>query len=147
MKFTLQFLESIEILLKFVITILCAALLSFNRRHSSKTDFSKILILTGFATCFIVLLWQQLGLWEFGKLSIMFFSSLVVGLGILSSTILILYRVNEENLHLVISIWIAGGIGMAVGLSLYFTAIVATIVSFLLLFIIDKSETKNKINS
>ena len=106
MKFTLQFLESLEIILKFVITILCISLLSFNRRHRTKADFTKVLILTGFATCFIVLLWQQLGLWEAGKSSVIFFSVLVVALGILTSTILILHRVNEETLQLAISIWI-----------------------------------------
>jgi putative Mg2+ transporter-C (MgtC) family protein len=88
--------------------------------------------MTSLGTCLLVILWDI----NFGDavgLSMMFFSSMIVFLGIISSAIIITHHGSLDGLIIAATIWVTGGIGIAIGHSLYFIAIVTTFFAYIFL--------------
>ena len=141
MSLSLDFLKIIEIFLKLVIASLCGSLLLFDRNHPLKNFFSQILVLVSLSTCLLVLLWQQLGFSQSYGLPVIFFSSLIVALGIFTSSIILFHRRSGQSIILSASIWMAGGIGIAIGYSLYYTAIIASLIGYIFLRLTNKEES------
>ena len=139
MQFTYHFLKVIEIILKLVITILCSNLLAYDHKLSFKSSFKHILVMTSFAVCLLAQLWQQLPFAESGSLSVIFFTSVIVALGLFTSGVVISQRGSTSSIALSASIWVAAGIGMSIGFSLYYTAIIATLIGYIFLRFIDKA--------
>lgn len=139
MAISYQIYLFLEIFIKLLISALCASVLAFDRETSIQPHHSKILIMTSVGACLMVILWDI----NFGDaigLSIMFFSSMIVFVGIISSAIIITYHGSLAGVSVAISIWVATGIGMSVGYSQYFAAITATVVVYLFFrILINKS--------
>lgn len=138
-QFTYHFLKVIEIILKLVITILCSNLLAYNHKLAFKNSFNHILVMTSFAVCLLALLWQQLPFAQNSGLSVIFFSSIIVALGIFTSGLVLSQRGSVSSITLSASIWVAGGIGISIGFSLYYTAIVATLIGYIFLRLVDRA--------
>ena len=139
MSLTIQFLEVIEIILKLLIAIMCGGLLAFERLQPIKRYFSKILVSISFATCLLVLIWERLGFTTEIALPVVFISSIIIAVGLFTSGIIIIHHGSAESIVLSAFIWIAAGIGMAIGFSLYHTAIIATILGYVILYLLDKT--------
>ena len=140
MNLSIQFLEVTEIILKLLISILCGGLLAFERIQPFKRYFSKILVSFSFATCFFVLIWERLGFATEVALPVVFISSIIIAVGVFTSGILVIHHGSAESIVLSASIWVAAGIGMAIGFSLYHTAIIATILGYVILYLIDRTN-------
>jgi putative Mg2+ transporter-C (MgtC) family protein len=141
MTLSIEFMKIIEIFLKLVIASLCGSLLFFDRNHPLKSFFSQILVFISLGMCLLVLLWQQLGLAQSYGLPVIFFSSLIVALGIFTSGILLFHRGSAQSIILSAAIWIAGGIGIAIGYSLYYTAIIASLIGYIFLRLTNKKAS------
>ena len=141
MSLSIEFLKIIEIFLKLVIASLCGSLLFFDRNHTLKKFFSQILVFMSIGTCLIVILWQQLDFSQSYRLPVIFFSSLIVALGIFTSGILLFHRGSAQSIILSAAIWMAGGIGIAIGYSLYYTAIIASLIGYIFLRLTNRKAS------
>ena len=137
MNFSYQFLKVVEILLKLLVAVLCGGMLVFDRDKSSRFNFTQILVMISLGACLLVILWE-LNFSQAVGLSLIFFASMIVAIGIISSAVIISHHGSPAGLTIAATIWVAAGIGMSVGYSLYFTAIIATLIGYIFLRLIDK---------
>ncbi len=137
MNFSYQFLKVLEILLKLLVAVLCGGMLVFDRDKSSRFNFTQILVMISLGACLLVILWE-LNFSQAVGMSLMFFASMIVAIGIISSAVIISHHGSPAGLTIAATIWVAAGIGMSVGYSLYFTAIIATLIGYIFLRLIDK---------
>ena len=141
MNFSYQFLTVVEIVLKLSVAVLCGGLLALDRDKSSHLDFTQLLVMISFGACLLVILWE-LNFSQAVGLSIIFFASMIVMTGIISSAVIISHHGSPAGLTIAATIWVSAGIGMSVGYSLYLTAIIATLIGYIFLRLIYKgSET------
>jgi putative Mg2+ transporter-C (MgtC) family protein len=137
MDFSYQFLKVVEILLKLLVAVLCGGMLVFDRDKSSRFNFTQILVMISLGACLLVILWE-LNFSQAVGLSLIFFASMIVAIGIISSAVIISHHGSPAGLTIAATIWVAAGIGMSIGYSLYFTAIIATLIGYIFLRLIDK---------
>lgn len=137
MNFSYQFLKVVEILLKLLVAVLCGGMLVFDRDKSSRFNFTQILVMISLGACLLVILWE-LNFSQAVGLSLIFFASMIVAIGIISSAVIISHHGSPAGLTIAATIWVAAGIGMSIGYSLYFTAIIATLIGYIFLRLIDK---------
>jgi len=127
-----QVLLTLEIVLKLIISALCGSALLLGSEKPNRSMYSHIFVMTSLGACLFVILWDI----NFGDavgLSMMFFSSIIVFLGIISSSIIITHHGSLDGLVIAATIWVTGGIGVAIGHSLYFIAIVTTFITYVFL--------------
>ena len=139
MNFSYQFLSVTEILLKLMIAVLCGGMLVFDREKSSKFNFTEMLVMISLGTCLLVILWE-LNFSQAVGFSIIFFASMIVLIGFISSAVIISHHGSSTGLILASQIWVAAGIGMSIGYAFYFTAIIATLIGYVFLKLIDKGK-------
>jgi putative Mg2+ transporter-C (MgtC) family protein len=139
MHITHQFLVVIEIIIKLILSVLCGGVLQFDRGKSTQPDasISKILEMMSLGTCLLVLLWK-LNFGDAVGLSMIFFASMIVFIGIISSAIIITHHGSKVGMIMAVAIWIAASIGMSIGYSLYFIAITATLIGYLSLRLVNR---------
>jgi len=136
-NFSYHFLNVVEIVVKLSIAVLCSGLLFIDRDKSSRSDSSQLLVLISLGACLLVILWEK----NFDQavgLSILFFASMIVATGIISSAVIISHHGSSAGLIIAAMIWVSAGIGMSVGYSLYVTAILATLIGYILLRLVYK---------
>lgn len=132
MNISYHFLQIAEIILKLVVSSLCAGLLVINLEKQIKKHLTYILVMTSLGSCLIVVIWQQLSYGDVYASSIAFFISLVVAVGIFTSSIIIINKASAMSIVIGASVWVAAGIGIAIGYTLYFTAIIASVLGFII---------------
>lgn len=137
MNFSYQFMKVVEILLKLLVAVLCGGMLVFDHDKSSRSNFTQILVMISLGACLLVILWELNFSQAFG-LSLIFFASMIVAIGIISSAVIISHHGSPAGLTIAATIWVAAGIGMSIGYSLYFTAIIATLIGYIFLRLIDR---------
>jgi putative Mg2+ transporter-C (MgtC) family protein len=133
-----QVLKIVELVLKLCLSVLCGGLMMFDRQQSFSHQTNISLIFTCFSTCLLVIIWQ-LNFYDALGLSVIFISSIIVAVGVFSSSIIIIRGGSSGSIVVAASIWVAAGIGIAIGYGLYFTAITATLLAFIFLRLIDKN--------
>ena len=137
MSISYHFLEIVEILLKLLIAVLCGGMLVFDRDKSTRFNYTKVFLMISLGACLLVILWEL----NFGQavgLSLIFFASMIVVIGIISSAVILSHHGSPTGLTTAATIWVAAGIGMSVGYSLYFTAIIATLIGYFFVWLIDR---------
>jgi len=138
-NFSYHFLDVVEIVLKLAVAGLCSGLLIIDRDKKSRSDFTQLLVLISLGACLLVILWEK----NFGQsvgLSILFFASTIVAIGIISSAVIISHHGSSNGLIIAAMIWVSAGIGMSVGYSLYLTAILATLIGYIFMRLVFKSS-------
>jgi len=135
--FSYQFLKVVEIILKLLVAVLCGGMLVFDRDKTSRFNYTQVLVMISLGACLLVILWELNFSQAIGS-SLIFFSSMIVVIGIISSAVIISHRGSSAGLTIAATIWVAAGIGMSIGYSLYFTAIIATLIGYIFLQLVDK---------
>ena len=69
----------------------------------------------------------------------------IVGIGFLGAGLIIRHGFRVRGLTTAAGLWVSAGIGMAVGCEFYFLAIFATLLTFLLLFVVRKLNIEGKL--
>lgn len=70
-------------------------------------------------------------------------SNIVTGIGFLGAGVIILRGTKVEGLTTAAGLWVAAAIGMAVGTKMYALAVVATVVAFLILEVLNRAAFEN----
>jgi len=75
-------------------------------------------------------------------------SQIVTGIGFLGAGLIIFHKEKLEGLTTAAALWAVAAVGITIGIGWYWVAFIATILIFLLLFIVRKIEfSKNKKNT
>jgi putative Mg2+ transporter-C (MgtC) family protein len=123
--------------MKLLIAALCGGLLVIDRDKPSRSNLTKLLMMMSLGTCLLVVVWE-LNFSDAVGLSLIFFASMIVAIGIISSAVIITHQGSSVSLTIAATLWVASGIGMSIGYSLYYTAITATFIGYIFLRLLDK---------
>jgi putative Mg2+ transporter-C (MgtC) family protein len=137
MNFSYHFLNIAEILLKLLVAALCGGMLVFDWKKSSRFSFTQEFVMLSMGACLLVILWE-LNFSQAVGFSIIFFASMIVLIGLVSSAVIISHHGSSTGLTIAAIVWVAAGIGMSIGYSLYFIAIITTSIGYIFLRQFDK---------
>jgi len=139
-------LELFIIPFKLLLAILLGGIIGIERERMGKPAGSRTYALIALAsTLFTVLSVEGFGTMANSDPS-RIASQILVGLGFIGAGIIIFHRQNEqiEGLTTAAALWATAAIGMAIGINWYFEAVFASILIFLILFIVRKVEFNKK---
>jgi putative Mg2+ transporter-C (MgtC) family protein len=71
-------------------------------------------------------------------------SQIVSGIGFLGAGLIIFHKEKLEGLTTAAALWAVASVGIAIGLGWYYVSLIATILIFLLLYIVRKVEFSNR---
>ncbi len=130
--------EDIEIIFKLFLAVVLGAVIGFEREYHEKAAGFRThaLVCLGSALIMVVSIhvYRSSGNPEGdpGRIA----AQVVSGIGFLGAGTIIRGGAEVKGLTTAASLWTVAGIGLAVGSGMYFAAVVATIVVFLLLFVL-----------
>ncbi|WP_332695485.1 MgtC/SapB family protein [Halalkalibacter lacteus] len=137
-------------LIPLLLSILLSGLIGFEREIKNHPAGLRTHILVGLGACLLMLLslngfssfiesHQDTARVDPGRIP----SYVISGIGFLGAgTILVQGGLSVKGLTTAASIWIVAGIGLVVGAGMYFEAIVTTLIVLIVLFTLNKLETK-----
>ncbi len=136
----------VETIIKLVIAVLLGMTLGFERIYARKDAGVRTYALVTLASAFFVIISVTVGeslvLAAFDPLRMA--SQIVVGVGFLGAGLIMFKDDKITNLTTASGLWVAAGIGMAVGFGLFIEAVIVTVLSLLILSVISIVERKFK---
>ncbi len=140
--------ETLIILLQLILAIVFGGIIGIEREILGKPAGARTYALVTLgATLFTILSVQGFsGMANVDPSRIV--GQIIVGIGFIGAGLIIFHKQHIEGLTTAAGLWTVAGVGMAIGLEQYVLAIIATILIFLLLFIVRKIEfSRNKKNT
>ncbi len=160
MSFDLLANLNIEIIIQLFLAVILGALLGLERERVGKAAGTRTFALVSLGSALFTILSQQLlvsylnafqtaGAFPIG-LSIdpsRMIGQIVLGIGFLGAGVIIHHGYEVVGLTTAAELWVAAGIGTAVGLGFYGIAIVATLLDFLIIFVAGHWTKKTEYQS
>ena len=136
------------ILLKLVLAIILGGIIGIERETLGKPAGSRTYALIALAATLFTILSVQ----GFGSMPNVdpsrIAGQILVGLGFIGAGVIIFQKQQVEGLTTASALWATAAVGMAIGIGWYWVAVIASLLIFLLLFIVRKIEfSKNKKNT
>jgi putative Mg2+ transporter-C (MgtC) family protein len=131
---------------KMLLAILLGGIIGIEREKMGKPAGSRTYALIALAsTLFTILSVQGFGTMGNADPS-RIAGQILVGLGFIGAGIIIFHRQNEqiEGLTTAAALWATAAVGMAIGINWYYIAIIASVLIFLVLFIVRRVEFNKK---
>jgi len=134
--------------LKLVLAIVLGGIIGIERETLGKPAGSRTYALIALgSTLFTIISIQGIGQMPNSVPSAMA-AQIVTGIGFLGAGLIIFHKEKLEGLTTAAALWAVAAVGVTIGIGWYIEAALATILIFLLLFIVRKIEfTKNKKNT
>ena len=130
--------ESLDILVRLGIAMLCGLLLGTERVISHKSAGMRTYALVAMGAA----IFATIGEWVVGPtMSGPLVSGIVSGIGFMGAGVIIFKDTNITGLTTASGLWVAAGIGIACGFNMYMLAIIATLLSlfvFVVLWHVEK---------
>ncbi len=134
--------ENIFIILKLILAIILGGAIGLERETLGKPAGSRTYALVAMGSAFFTILATE----GFKQTSIA--GQIIVGIGFICAGLIIFHKQHIEGLTTASALWAIAAVGMAIGLGWYAVSIIASILIFLLLFIVRKIEaSKSKKNT
>lgn len=136
----------IETIIKFVVAVLLGMTLGFERIYARKDAGVRTYALVTLAATFFVVISETVGasLMSAAFDPLRMASQIVVGVGFLGAGLIMFKDDKITNLTTASGLWVAAGIGMAVGFGLYMEAVIVTLLTLFVLSILAILERKFK---
>ena len=133
---------------KMLLAIVFGGVIGIEREALGKPAGSRTYALITLGSCLFTIMSIQ-GFKQFGDSSpAALVSSIISGMGFLGAGVIIFHKEKLEGLTTAAALWAVASVGIAIGLGWYYVSIIATILIFLLLFIVRKIEfSKSKKNT
>lgn len=130
-----------DVLLKMVLALVFSAIIGYERERTGHPAGLRTHILVCVTSTFLMTAAQGVFL---GDATARFAAAIITGIGFLGAGAIIAYGEKVFGLTTAASIWAIAGLGVVVGMGVYFEAIVATLVFFLVLRLkpIEKRKIK-----
>lgn len=133
---------------KMLLAIILGGIIGIERETLGKPAGSRTyaLIALGSAlfTCLAVNNFGQFANADPGRVA----GQIITGIGFIGAGMIIFHKQHVEGITSAAALWATASVGMAIGLSEYYTAAIATLFIFLLLYVVRKIEfTKSKKNT
>jgi len=128
------------IVLKLILAIILGGIIGIERETLGKPAGSRTYALISLGACLITILAIE-GFNQFPNASpTVLVGSIISGMGFLGAGVIIFHKEKLEGLTTAAALWAIASIGITLGIGWYATAGVATLLMFLLLFIVRKIE-------
>lgn len=136
-------LTDIQIILRLTLSVVLSGIIGFERQFHRRTAGLRTHILVCMGSCLIML--TSLYLFDiYNKLVNLdparIAAGVITGIGFLGAGTILRERNEVKGLTTAASIWVASGIGLAVGCGFYTGAIFATILTLIVLLILRRAE-------
>jgi putative Mg2+ transporter-C (MgtC) family protein len=133
---------------KMLLAIILGGFIGIEREALGKPAGSRTYALITLGSCLFTIMSIQ-GFKQFGDASpAALVSSIISGMGFLGAGVIIFHKEKLEGLTTAADLWAVASVGIAIGLGWYYVSIIATILIFLLLFVVRKIEfSKSKNNT
>jgi putative Mg2+ transporter-C (MgtC) family protein len=136
------------IILKMLLAILLGGIIGVERETIGKPAGSRTYALVALGSALFTIMSIQ----GFGNSAMIdptrIAGQIVVGIGFIGAGMIIFHKQHVEGITTAAALWATAAVGMAIGIGWYLIAIVATLLIFLLCFIVRKIEfSKNKKNT
>jgi len=140
--------SDIEIIIRIVIIIILSGLIGLERERRQKPAGLRTNILVGLGSTVITLValnvlisFNPSGTVDIGRI----IGQIITGIGFLGAGAIIQARGAIHGLTTAATIWVVSAIGISVGIGYYYTAIIATLATLIVLFILGRVEQKQEI--
>lgn len=140
--------SDIEIIIRIVIVIILCGLIGLERERWHKPAGLRTNILVGLGSTVITIValnilvgFNPSGTVDIGRI----IGQIVTGIGFLGAGAIIQGRGSIHGLTTAATIWVVATIGIAIGLGYYYTALMATLATLIVLFILGRIEKKQEI--
>jgi putative Mg2+ transporter-C (MgtC) family protein len=136
------------VFLKLVLAIVLGGVIGIEREALGKPAGSRTYALIALAsTLFTILSVEGFGPMQ-NSSPVAIASGIIVGVGFIGAGLIIFHKQQVEGLTTAAALLATSAVGMAIGISWYLVSVLATVLIFLLLFIVRKIEfNKNKKNT
>jgi len=140
--------DFIFIILKLLLAILLGGIIGVERESLGKPAGSRTYALIALgSTLFTIISIQGFGQFPNAIPGAMA-GQIVTGIGFLGAGLIIFHKEKLEGLTTAAALWAVAAVGVTIGIGWYWVAVIATLLIFLLLFIVHKIEfSKNKKNT
>ncbi|TWT16031.1 MgtC/SapB family protein [Planomicrobium sp. CPCC 101079] len=141
--------DYIDIIVRLLLTALLSGLIGIERESKKQAAGLRTHVLVGTGSCLMMIL-SVTGFDPFlnmdndairfdpGRIP----SYVISGIGFLGAGTIIVQRGSVKGLTTAASIWVAAGIGLVVGIDMYFVAILTTLIVLVTLHVLEKLERK-----
>ena len=138
-------MNELIIILKLILAIILGGIIGYERETLGKPAGSRTYALIAMGSTFFTIL----SVYGFGQMTngspTTLVGQILVGVGFIGAGLIIFHKQHVEGLTTASALWVIAAIGIAIGIGWYIIAIIASILVFLLLFIVRKIEfEKNK---
>lgn len=125
---------------KILLAIILGGIIGIERETLGKPAGSRTYALIAMGSCLLTILAIE-GFTQYPNSSpTVLVGAIISGMGFLGAGVIIFHKEKLEGLTTAAALWAIAAVGIAIGLSWYAEAIIATIFMFLLLFIVRKIE-------
>lgn len=137
-----------QILTRLLISAILSGLIGLEREFKHKPAGLRTNILVGIGSTLIMLISLQLGNWgpaDPGRIA----AGVITGIGFLCAG-LIIRGDKEDIIHGITTaatIWVVAAVGLAVGAGFYLEALIATMISLVVLFVFGSDILRDKVKS
>lgn len=122
-------------LLSIITSIICGGLIGFEREYKNKsTGFRTILLITLGSTIFTIV--SRHGSGTDDRIS----ANIITGIGFIGAGVIFKDKMSVLGLTTAAVIWTAAAIGMTAGIGYYSLAIVITVITLIILIVVNKVE-------
>jgi putative Mg2+ transporter-C (MgtC) family protein len=130
-------------IIRLLLATLLSGLVGFEREIHGRAAGLRTHILVGLGSCLIMLvslhmheMYKGLRVADPGRIA----AQVVSGIGFLGAGTILRFRASIVGLTTAASIWAIAGIGLAVGIGLYYQAVITTLIIIVVLFLLSRIE-------
>jgi len=137
----------LQLILQLVLALVLGAVIGLERERKEKEAGFQTYSLVALGSCLFTILGFELFSFFTSKASVNFdpsriIQAIAIGIGFIGAGVVIFRRDHVEGITTAAGLWCAAAIGIAVGVKLYFLALLATILVTLILIVFGEIERK-----
>lgn len=140
--------ETLLIVLKLIIAIILGGIIGLERESLGKPAGTRTYALVAMGSTLFTIISLR-GFTEFANYDpTRIVGQILVGIGFIGAGLIIFHKEHVEGLTTAAALWATAAVGVTIGISWYAIAAIASLLIFLLLYIVRKIESaKNKKNT
>jgi uncharacterized membrane protein YhiD involved in acid resistance len=133
--------ETFQMLSRLIIAALCGNIVGLAYKDKNRNTAMYVLVVISLGSALFTLISGSLEGSGIALDSAPVSAPLIIAVGLIAGAVVMRSKDTQNGLRLAAGVWICGALGLAVGVGLYFLAIIVTLISF---FILQKIKFKSE---
>jgi putative Mg2+ transporter-C (MgtC) family protein len=139
--------QQVQIILQLVMAVILGGLIGLEREFKKKEAGLQTYSLVTLGACLFTIIAPELFSFFSGKAGISFdpsriIQAVAIGIGFIGAGVIIYRESRVEGITTAAGLWCSAAIGVAIGIKLYFLALLATLLATIILFVFGELERK-----